>query len=123
MCKNLIDWPSAAAQCSANGMRLARVDDMLANDWIVNTLEGSPLPADTGSNWIWLGGTDAATEGTWLWPDGVVFYQNGSGAFAPWGPAEPNNGRGGENCLAVRVNFRWTDLQCTELHYSCCEEY
>lgn len=42
--------------------------------------------------------------------------------FTNWGQAEPNNARGSENCLALRVNYNWTDLQCTETHFFCCEE-
>jgi hypothetical protein len=125
LCKTLLDHPSAAAQCSASGMRLARVDDALENQWIVKTLHAPTLPADTGTNWIWLGGSDELTEGSWLWPDGTLFYQNGpvGSLYFNWGPAEPNNARGAENCLAVRVNFNWTDLQCTELHFYCCEAW
>ena len=125
LCKNLLVQPDAAAACAANGMRLARVDDATENQWLVNTLYSSVLPADQVANWIWLGGSDAVTEGSWLWPDGTLFYQNGPVGvlYTHWGPAEPNNARGGENCLAVRVNYNWTDIQCTELHFFCCEQW
>jgi hypothetical protein len=125
LCKNLLVQPDAAAACAANGMRLARVDDAAENQWLVNTLYSSVLPADQIANWIWLGGSDAVTEGSWLWPDGTLFYQNGPVGvlYTNWGQAEPNNARGGENCLAVRVNYNWTDIQCTELHFFCCEQW
>ena len=118
LCSTLLAQPDAAAACASNGMRLARVDDATENQWIVNTLFGPVLPGDTVFNWIWIGGSDAVTEGSWLWPDGTLFYQNGpvGGLYNHWGQAEPNNARGGENCLALRVNYNWTDLQCTETH-------
>lgn len=43
------------------------------------------------SRW-WIGGTDEATEGTWLDPDGTPI------AYQPWAPGEPND-FGGEDCL------------------------
>jgi hypothetical protein len=106
-------------------MRLAKVEDALENQWIVDTMLGPVLPPDQGTSWIWLGGSDAAMEGSWVWPDGTLFYQAApvGGLFNSWGPAEPNNARGGEDCLAERVSYRWTDLDCAEVHYSCCEEY
>jgi len=125
LCKTLLAQPSAAAVCAASGMRLARVEDATENQWLVNTLFSPVLPPDQVANWIWLGGSDAVTEGSWLWPDGTLFYQNGpvGGLYTNWGPAEPNNARGGENCLAVRINFNWTDIQCPDAHYFCCEAW
>jgi hypothetical protein len=125
LCQTSLTQPDAAAQCAANGMRLAKVEDAAENQWIVQTLAGPVLPVDSGVNWIWLGGSDAVTEGSWLWPDGTLFYQGGpvGGLFTNWGQAEPNDARGGEDCLAVRISYRWTDLDCTELHHFCCEEY
>jgi hypothetical protein len=124
LCKAYLTWTAAETQCQASGMHLARINDAAENQWIVDTLEGTPLPVDSGPSWIWVGGTDAATEGSWLWPDGILFYQSGpiGGLYTNWLNSEPNNGRGGENCLADRVSYRWTDLACTELHYSCCEQ-
>jgi Lectin C-type domain len=125
LCKTSLNQPDAAAVCAANGMRLAKVEDATENQWIVDTLAGPVLPVDSGVNWIWLGGSDAVTEGSWLWPDGTLFYQNGpvGGLFTNWGPAEPNDARSGEDCLALRINYRWTDLACTEVHLFCCEAY
>ena len=31
------------------------------------------LTADSNNNNGWLGGSDAATEGTWTWSDGTAF--------------------------------------------------
>jgi hypothetical protein len=124
LCSTLLAQPDAAAVCAANGMSLARVDDATENQWIVNTLYSPVLPPDQVANWIWLGGSDAVTEGSWLWPDGTLFYQNGPVGvlYTQWGQAEPNNARGGENCLAVRVNYNWTDITCSDAHYFCCEQ-
>ena len=68
----------------------------------------------------WLGGTDMAVEGTWIWADGLeagdVFWTGGPGGstttFANWHAGEPNNS-GNEDFL--HTNFfgpdgLWNDL-------------
>ncbi|MBT5268424.1 MAG: PEP-CTERM sorting domain-containing protein [Candidatus Marinimicrobia bacterium] len=66
----------------------------------------------------WLGGTDKAAEGTWVWADGPetgsVFWNGGVGgsapvgAFASWNIGEPND-VGNEDYLHLN-NGLWNDL-------------
>lgn len=58
----------------------------------------------------WLGGSDQAAEGTWIWADGPeanqVFWIGGPGGAAPpgayanWGSGQPDNG-GSQNFLLI----------------------
>lgn len=59
----------------------------------------------------WLGGTDAQSEGTWHWLTGETF------TYTSWGPGEPNNANGNENCLSVinDSNMHWNDLSTDSL--------
>uniref|UniRef100_A0A3Q3FZ28 Ladderlectin-like n=1 Tax=Kryptolebias marmoratus TaxID=37003 RepID=A0A3Q3FZ28_KRYMA len=53
----------------------------------------------TGTNTrTWVGGTDAAKEGYWVWTDGSPF------TFTAWGSGEPNNVDGNENCMEINLN-------------------
>ncbi|PFX31418.1 C-type lectin domain family 4 member E [Stylophora pistillata] len=54
---------------------------------------------------IWIGDSEAVTEGTWLWLDGGNW-----GGYANWGGSNPNNSRGNENC-ALTQNGKWNDSQ------------
>ena len=64
----------------------------------------------------WLGGSDQAIEGTWVWADGpeagTVFWQGGVGGSSPtyasWGGGEPNN-LGDEDYLHYSGGT-WNDL-------------
>ncbi|XP_053199127.1 C-type mannose receptor 2-like [Scomber japonicus] len=47
---------------------------------------------------LWIGGSDAQEEKTWLWSDGKEFkYEN-------WCPGQPNNQRDKQHCLAMNYS-------------------
>ncbi|GLD70221.1 galactose-specific lectin nattectin-like protein [Lates japonicus] len=55
----------------------------------------------------WIGGYDGIKEGQWMWTDGSNFD------YQIWGPGEPNNHGGAENCIEMNwaVEY-WNDLPC-----------
>lgn len=66
-----------------------------------------------GARDVLVGGTDAATEGTWLWDDGTPL------TFTNWRTGEPNNGGGAyeEDCLVIdgsRPGSAWDDRACAD---------
>jgi len=75
-----LTWTEAEAYATATlGGHLATVDSREASDWIWSEF-GSP------SYSYWIGLTDAASEGTYVW------VGTGSGyTFSNWYPGEPNN--------------------------------
>ena len=66
---------------------------------------------------IWLDATDSATEGTFRWTatNEVLTYTN-------WQPGEPNDFRGGEDCVQIFIYaIEWNDMSCTINGSSVCE--
>jgi hypothetical protein len=125
LCTTLLSQPAAAAECAAQGMLLAKIETSAENDWIPMALLG-PGVFDTIDTWIWIGASDIATEGSWLWPDGTLFYENGAainGAFESWAPSEPNNAGQNEHCAIPHVTHKWTDYGCSAPHHFACERY
>ncbi len=68
----------------------------------------------------WLGGTDSAVEGQWVWatgPEAGRQFSNGAtpvgGSYVRWAPGEPNN-NGNQDCLHLwrPSGHRWDDVQC-----------
>lgn len=100
----------ANADCHSLGGTLANVKSA-AIETILDNLHG---PYSSGSA-LWIGGTDAVTEGTWLYADGTPF------SYTNWDGGEPNN-VGNEDC-AVKHNFsgRWNDVTCTNSFWYWCE--
>jgi len=83
----LVTWEAARTACASLSGHLATSTSASENTWI-NTNMASGIA-------VWLGGTDAAKEGTWQWLTGEAWsYQN-------WASGEPNNAGGGENFLMM----------------------
>ena len=74
------------------------------------------LVADTSPKYIFIDGTDVATEGT--------FVSNVTGAaltYLPWSGGEPNNWDN-EDCLnLLSTTGLMNDMKCSELLPSVCE--
>ena len=67
-------------------------------------------------NPVWLGGTDGAAEGTWVFTDGTRV------THTAWSDGQPDNLGGGQHCLAT--NFKgpdWDDEWCGANYNFVCE--
>ncbi|XP_052068956.1 perlucin-like protein [Mytilus californianus] len=87
---------------------LATVDDAKTQQFLTD------LMIKINSIGMYIGLNDLVTEGTFHW------VANGKQAtYFNWGPTQPNNRGGNENCVAMRVdpvigfNYSWTDGPCT----------
>jgi hypothetical protein len=123
----LASWATARAACQARGAGwdLARV----------RLAEQSAFLADALTFEAWIGATDAASEGQWLWvgDTGPFWIGNGAtgsanaGAYTNWNATEPN-GATATNCARAlprsiggpTSNAPWADLDCaTALGFVC----
>lgn len=92
-----MSWTSAKAFCETKGAHLATVTSQAEHDFIANSF----APRD-----LWLGASDAASEGNWTWVTGEPW------AFTNWYPGEPNNFGGVENYLVTDTSVlkKWNDV-------------
>ncbi|WP_395742401.1 protein kinase domain-containing protein [Prosthecobacter sp.] len=96
-----LDWHAAKTKCAAQKGRLAEVRSKEENDFLLKLAAGRAVDG------LWLGATDEAREGRWIWSDGSpVSYSN-------WDTGQPNNsGSEGENyamLLTTREPGKWWD--------------
>jgi hypothetical protein len=70
-------WTGAEAEALAMGGHLASITSLAEETWIDNKF--STLTT------YWIGGTDAALEGRWVWTTGELW------SYANWAWGEPNN--------------------------------
>lgn len=129
--KEMQTWSNAASCAVERGGYLAEINDLeeqnAVYDAIINGAGVSPtytsVPNGGGIAYIWIGATDQAEEGTWLWDGnndgtGINFWfgqgANGSGnggsvggAYFNWGgtstgtPKEPDNYGSGQDHAAI----------------------
>ena len=65
----------------------------------------------------YIGASDNAVEGEWVWKNSNTPL---NGHYAKWAPGEPND-RQVENCVRLNAaHTTWYDLACdTKIHYIC----
>ncbi|KAG9274153.1 macrophage mannose receptor 1-like [Astyanax mexicanus] len=108
------NWAAAEQNCVAMGGHLASVHSSEEYAFMLNLLLSVVNSA------AWIGGTDAAQEGVWVWTDGSAFN------YTYWESGQPDNFINIENCMMMNwgaVNFRsWNDAQCQENFPSVCAQ-
>lgn len=101
-----MNWADARSQCQSWGSDLATINEG-AELFAMNTVRGAEN--------AWIGYTDTATEGTWLWSEASSTYTN-------WFAGEPNGGAA-ESC-GIMYNGGGgllADDDCSELKTFICE--
>jgi len=118
----LLSWDDARVNCRArgDGWDLAAILSESSDRFLAGRVTSE----------VWIGASDAETEGLWTWVSNGVPFWNGSGltgralngAYENWNSDEPNGG-GNSDCarLAPSGGNAWADLECFELRGSICE--
>jgi hypothetical protein len=121
-CPLLRTWQDARSKCQAIGFDLAVVDGSGENQFVLGK----------ESVGAWIGGTDSAVEGKWVWApasNSPQFWQgkaNGSatgGLYTNWRSGQPDDLLN-QDCAAFQGgsgNGKWTDESCSLLLAFVCE--
>ncbi|XP_066295774.1 lactose-binding lectin l-2-like [Branchiostoma lanceolatum] len=104
-------YSSAAASCSTDGGTLAMPRDADTNTFLIDLKN-----AVDNTAYFWFGLTDVQQERSWMWADGVAL-----GSFRPWGPGEPNNSGGNEDCAEYWKDDMWNDVPCSASRKFICQ--
>ncbi|KAI8502365.1 hypothetical protein Bbelb_199530 [Branchiostoma belcheri] len=108
-------FDQAAAACRADGGTLAMPRDAETNAFLIS------LYKSVGEDWnFWFGLHDRRREGRFEWVDGSALGPNSS-----WGPGQPDNRRGGEDCVLFSATYmevsEWHVYPCHEQFYFICQ--
>src|SRR5882724_5665634 len=120
LCGTVDNEAIAAAKCTNAGMVMISIETKAENDFVAGKVKGS----------TWLGASDEANEGEWLWlSSNDKFWTGGlkggpvDGKYANWLALQPNdNGASNthENCMVITpagavgsvTGGKWNDLNC-----------
>jgi hypothetical protein len=115
-------YDSALSTCKSRGTgwSLAEVDSAQENQFVASVV---------GTQESWLGASDRAREGTWLWQSGVRFYAplflwfSGpvDGRYTSFVSGEPNDGGGNSDCMRMVSGGGWRDGNCADSFPAICE--
>uniref|UniRef100_A0AAZ1XKJ0 C-type lectin domain-containing protein n=3 Tax=Oreochromis TaxID=8139 RepID=A0AAZ1XKJ0_OREAU len=113
---NSSSWNESRTECRTKGGDLVKIDSEEDQNFLRKNVEQDIF--------FWIGLTDFAEEGRWLWVDGSPLNES----LTFWLPGEPNNEPGedpdGEDCvLMVHVGIVfWFDFTCKITFRSICEK-
>ncbi|XP_028316688.1 CD209 antigen-like protein D [Gouania willdenowi] len=100
-------WQKSRDDCWDRGADLMIIDNRAEQDFV-----------ETYQKRMWIGLSDAKTEGVWKWVDGSLLQDSSS-----WCPNEPNNGSGKEDCGEyIPSKDCWNDHNCFHLNFWICEK-
>ncbi len=101
-CENTANWDQARNTCRIAGYDLAVVSDRPEHDFILGQLKGK------SKDQFHIGLTDRDDEGNFVWVD------KSKPGFTSWAGWQPDNWLFAEDCVVVRKDGTWNDVDCTD---------
>ncbi|MBQ7715288.1 MAG: hypothetical protein IJT70_05400 [Clostridia bacterium] len=102
-------WEEAEEFCESKGGHLVTITSA------AEAAALSPLLLSATSS-LWIGATDAESEGVWKWVTGEEFWNNGTELlYCNWLSGEPNNSAN-EDFGVMDLNGGWNDTNKTNLY-------
>lgn len=92
-------WDDAEAYAQSVGGHLVTINSSLENEWVRRHFNTYGT--------VWIGCTDKASEGNWVWADGTQVQ------YTHWNPGEPSNSSGNENYGTMYTSGYWNDVSAT----------
>src|SRR5437879_6281079 len=100
-------WTDAESYAVSIGGHLAAIYDEAEQTWIEATI----LAGASSNDALWIGCTDAGTEGQWRWTTGELM------SITNWEVGEPNNSLGGLPEDYGVLNWHWRYRATTVEHH------
>lgn len=99
-------WSAARTACQAAGGDLVSINSSGEQQAVFGNLVGN-------RNDLWIGLSDSATEGTFVWTDGTI------PTFTNWRTGQPDDGSANEDCAEMNYtgfarDGKWNDLRCSD---------
>ncbi|XP_027236113.2 ladderlectin [Penaeus vannamei] len=107
-------WENLRAMCQAEGADLAVLKDSLHYQ-VVQYINSHPDLMDEA---FWIGGTDEAQEGNWVW---AVNNEAMDMLTPPWYPGQPNHGTAANYACLYTPDFMFHSCDNDRKIYALCQ--
>ncbi|KAK7483079.1 hypothetical protein BaRGS_00025647 [Batillaria attramentaria] len=111
-----VTWGAAQEICGRFGGGLVEIDNSAENEFV------KELARSRGYDVLWMGATDAFSDGHWVWASSGRVVSEG---FTDWYPGQQTGNDGGsQDCVATWrtcSDYRWCDGNCNDTHRFVCE--
>uniref|UniRef100_A0A3P8QTZ4 C-type lectin domain-containing protein n=1 Tax=Astatotilapia calliptera TaxID=8154 RepID=A0A3P8QTZ4_ASTCA len=108
-CNSQSSWKQSRDKCRAKGGDLVKIDSREEQAFLERRVRELMKEAEDK---FWIGLTDSAVEGRWLWVDGSLLDES----LKFWAGKEPNNvtegDPDGEDCVRMGEEYENKDLKC-----------
>ncbi|CAJ1059159.1 CD209 antigen-like protein E [Xyrichtys novacula] len=101
-------WAASREDCKAQEADLVVMNNEEEKDFVSGLVSG-------GEN-TWIGLTDSAQEGTWMWLDGTPV------TTTYWESGQPNSSGGDQDCGEMVQRGEWNDETCSTNNIWICEK-
>ncbi len=109
-CESKLNWVAAENTCALYGYELVSIEDDDENAWIDGQREERLTEGGETLGRSWIGLSDRAEEGLFVWIDGR------EPTYVNWSGDEPNNASGNEDCGGMwdKGTGQWNDFNCDD---------
>ena len=116
-------WKKAQENCLKSNAILAEPMTVTENSKLQELIVRYNNNKDDNHAGPWIGATDGATDGEWVWADSKQTV-----SWTDWASIEPN-GKTAENCMMFNKNsksyktkqYKWNDAKCGDKFDSICQ--
>ncbi|XP_013145994.1 PREDICTED: uncharacterized protein LOC106109137 [Papilio polytes] len=107
-------WEKAKTKCSLEGAKLFYAEDENEVDMVLADLNNThPI-----IGWVYVGISSHLAKGVFKTVDGVAVRA----IYNVWGPGEPNDNNGEENCVVLRRDGTLNDEKCSNRYPFICKK-
>ncbi|XP_048739668.1 perlucin-like protein [Ostrea edulis] len=99
-------------KCRTYGGYLLEADTEEENTWVTNDflIHPSGCPDWRECSSVWVGASDADTEGTFTWARSKKNL-----TYLPWKDGQPDDLRG-QDCIRIQYTGLWLDVTCNDVN-------
>lgn len=104
----ILNHEQAKESCEEKNASLVDISSREENSFVASLVPGS-VP-------VWIGYSDKKLQGTFVWDK-----TGKQGTYTNWRSNQPDNWNGNEDCVEIRNDEKWNDVQCDVSYQAICK--